>query len=66
MYQAAVAAIRYCPTMKAFSASLKGRGKASKVAFLAVAGKLLVLANALLRAGTPYQARTNSVCPKNA
>lgn len=66
LYQAAVAAIRYCPTMKAFYASLKGRGKATKVALIAVARKLLVLANALLRAGTPYQARTNSVCPKNA
>jgi transposase len=66
LYQAAVAAIRYCATMKAFYASLKARGKASKVALIAVARKLLVLANALLRDGVPYQPRTNSVCPKNA
>jgi transposase len=66
LYQAAVAAIRYGATMKAFYASLKARGKASKVALIAVARKLLVLANALLRDGTRYQARTNSVCPKNA
>jgi transposase len=66
LYQAAVAAVRYCPTMKAFYASLKARGKASKVALVAVARKLLVLANALLRAGTPYQPPTNSVCPQNA
>jgi transposase len=66
LYQAAVAAIRYCPVMKAFYAALKGRGKASKVALIAVARKLLVLANALLRTGTRYQPPTNSVCPKNA
>ncbi len=66
LYQAAVAAIRYCVTMKAFYASLKARGKASKVALIAVARKLLVLANALLRDGTPYKARTNSVCPETA
>jgi transposase len=66
LYQAAVAAIRYCPTMKAFYASLKGRGKATKVALIAVARKLLILANALLRDNKTYQARTNSVCPKNA
>lgn len=66
LYQAAVAAIRYCPRMKAFYGSLKARGKASKVALIAVARKLLVLANALLRTMTPYQPRTNSVCPKNA
>ncbi|MFI4951370.1 MAG: IS110 family transposase [Caulobacterales bacterium] len=57
LYQAAVAAIRYCPTMKAFYAGLKGRGKASKVALIAVARKLLVLANALLRTGTRYRPR---------
>src|SRR5713101_798940 len=66
LYQAAVAAIRYCPTMKSFYASLKARGKATKVALIAVARKLLVLANALLRAGIPYQHPTNSVCLKNA
>ena len=66
LYQAAVAAIRYCATMKAFYASLKGRGKATKVALIAVARKILVLANALLRTGTRYQPRTNSVCPENA
>jgi transposase len=66
LYQAAVAAIRYCTTMKAFYASLKARGKATKVALIAVARKLLVLANALLRTGIPYQQPTNSVCLKNA
>ena len=65
LYQAAVSAIRHCPTMKAFFASLKARGKASKVALVAVARKLLVLANALLRSMTPYQPTANSVCPKN-
>lgn len=66
LYQAAVAAIRYCPTMKAFYASLKSRGKATKVALIAVARKRLVLANALVRTGTCYQPPTNSVCPQNA
>jgi transposase len=61
-----VAAIRYCPVMKAFYASLKARGKASRVAIIAVARKILVLANALLRTGTTYQPRPNSVCPKIA
>ena len=65
LYQAAVSAIRYCAVMKAFYASLKARGKASKVALIAVARKLLVLANALLRTGTRYQPRTNSVCLEN-
>ena len=66
LYQAAVAAIRYCPTLKAFYAALKARGKATKVALIAVARKILVLANALLRTMTPYHNRANSVCPKNA
>jgi transposase len=64
LYHAAVVAIRYCANMKAFYASLKARGKASKVALIAVARKILVLANALLRTMTPYN-RANSVCPKN-
>jgi transposase len=62
LYQAAIAAIRHCPRMKAFYAALKGRGKASRVAIIAVARKLLVLANALVRDRKPYQALANSVC----
>ena len=65
LYQAAVAAIRYCPVMKAFYAALKARGKASKVALIAVARKLLVLANALVRTMKRYELRANSVCPQN-
>jgi transposase len=63
LYQAAIAAIRCCPTMKTFYASLKARGKASKVAIVAVARKILVLANALIRDNRKYQpAPANSVC----
>jgi transposase len=65
LYQAAVAAIRYCATMKAFYASLKARGKPSKVALIAVARKILVLANALVRTMTPHDHRANSVCLQN-
>jgi transposase len=62
LYQAAVSAIRHCPRMRAFYAGLKARGKASKVAIIAVARKILVLANALLRDRRPYHAPANSVC----
>jgi transposase len=62
LYQAAVAAIRHCPQMKAFYAGLKARGKASKVALIAVARKILVLANALVRTMTRYRCPANSVC----
>ena len=62
LYQAAVAAIRHCPHMKEFYASLKARGKASRVALVAVARKLLVLANALIRDMVAYKAPANSVC----
>jgi transposase len=65
LYQAAVTAIRYCPSMKEFYCRLKERGKASKVALIAVARKLLVLAHALVRSMKPYDP-ANSVCLKNA
>jgi transposase len=62
LYQAAIAAIRHCPRMKVFYASLKARGKASRVAIVAIARKILVLANALIRDMAPYRAPANSVC----
>lgn len=62
LYQAAIAAIRHCPSMKAHYAALKARGKASKVAIVAVARKILVLANALIRDNRKYNLATpNSV-----
>lgn len=61
LYQAAIAAIRHCPRMRAFYASLKARGKASRVAIIAIARKILVLANALIRDMKPYKAPANSV-----
>ncbi len=61
LYQAAIAAIRHNPSMKAFYVKLKAHGKASKVAIVAVARKILVLANALIRTMTPYRHPANSV-----
>jgi transposase len=61
LYQAAIAAIRHCARMKAVYAALKARGKASRVAIIAVARKLLVLANAMIRDMRPYKAPANSV-----
>jgi transposase len=56
LHQAAVAAIRHCARIKAFYAGLKARGKPSRVALIAVARKILVLANALIRDMVPYEA----------
>lgn len=62
LYQAAIAAIRHCPLMKAFYAGLKARGKLTKIAVVAVARKILVLANALVRDNRKYEAAAaNSV-----
>jgi transposase len=62
LYQSAIAAIRHCPHMKRYYAALKARGKASRLAIIAVARKILVLANALIRDMVPYKAPANSVC----
>lgn len=62
MYQAAIAAIRHCPRTRAVFAEMKARGKASRVAIIAIARKLLVLANAMIRDMQPYKAPANSVC----
>jgi len=49
LYMAAVSAVRFNDVLKAFYARLKGGGKPSKVALIAVARKLLTIANAMLR-----------------
>lgn len=51
LYMAALSAARYHPVLKAFAERLKGAGKAVKVRLVAVARKLLTIANAVLRDG---------------
>lgn len=49
LYMAALSAKRYNPPLKVFAARLTAKGKAAKVVLVAVARKLLVIANAILR-----------------
>ncbi len=48
LYQAALSAARFNPTLKSFAKTLRMKGKPHKVVLIAVARKLIVLANALL------------------
>lgn len=54
LYQAALSARRYNPALKAFADRLRARGKAAKAVLVAVARKLLVIVNAMLRTMTPW------------
>ena len=55
LYMAALSAKRWNPALREFAALLKEKGKAAKVILVAVARKLLVIANAILRDQTPWQ-----------
>jgi transposase len=54
LYMAALSAVRYHPLLKAFKDRLKRAGKKAKVILTAVARKLVVLANAVLRTNQAY------------
>jgi transposase len=54
LYMAALSARRFNPRLKAFADRLAGKGKPAKVVLVAVARKLLVLANAVLRTRKPW------------
>ena len=56
LYMAALTASRFNPSLKAFADRLKAAGKRPKVVLTAVARKLVVLANAILRSGKPWDA----------
>ena len=49
LYMAALSAMRFEPRLKAFYEGLRARGKAGKVAILAVMRKMLVILNARMR-----------------
>lgn len=55
LYLAALTASRANPDMKAFYQRLLGAGKVAKVALIAVARKLLLLANTLISENRPWQ-----------
>jgi transposase len=54
LYLAALSAVRHNPALKAFRERLSARGKKPKVILTAVARKLLVIANAVIRTGLPW------------
>jgi transposase len=54
LYMAALAAVRHNPVLGAFHDRLRQRGKKTKVILTAVARKLVVVANAVLRSGLPW------------
>src|SRR4051794_18731014 len=56
LFQAALSARRSNPALKAFAGRLAAKGKAAKVVLIAVARKLLVVANAVLRSRKPWAA----------
>ena len=56
LYMATLAGVgKHNPVLKRFYARLRQRGKAGKVALIAAARKLLVILNAIVRAGTPWR-----------
>jgi transposase len=54
LYMAALSAARYNPALRAFASRLRAAGKAARVCLVAVARKLLVIANAVVRDQRPF------------
>ncbi len=65
LYMVALATRRHNPTLKAFAERLTALGKKPKVVLVAVAHKLLVIANAIIRSGKPWD-ETLVPVPKTA
>jgi transposase len=61
LYMAALSAARYNPALRAFKERLARAGKKAKVILTAVARKLVVLANAVLRSGRRFDPAHQSV-----
>lgn len=56
LYMAALVASRYNPILKDFYARLRAAGKPAKVALVACMRKLLIIVNAMVRDGRPWDA----------
>lgn len=57
LYMAALSAKRWNPVLRVFAERLAKKGKAAKVILVAVARKLLVIANAIIRHQQPWENR---------
>jgi transposase len=55
LYIAALSAVRKCPHFKAFYQTLLKAGKAKKLALVAIARKLLIALNAMIRDGSDFK-----------
>lgn len=62
LYMAALSAYRYNPRLRAFYERLVAKGKAKKVALVAVMRKMLVILNAMAHTKTAYQ--TQGACER--
>lgn len=58
LYMAALSARRFNPVLKAFGERLREQGKAPKVILIAIARKLVVMANAMIRKNQHWTAQT--------
>lgn len=54
LYMAALSAMQHEPIIKAFAQKLKAQGKAAKVVIVACMHKLLIIMNAVVRSGQPF------------
>jgi transposase len=54
LYMAGLVAARHNPTLRTFYQRLVAKGKAKKVALIAVCRKLLTILNAIARSGQPW------------
>jgi transposase len=63
---AALAAVRWNPVLRAFYERLVATGKPKKVALVACMHKLLLILNAILRTGRPWNPRASHLDMKDS
>ena len=56
LYMAATAARQHCPTLKRYFDRLRAKGKAYKVALIALMRKMLTILNAMVKTNTKFKA----------
>ena len=60
LFQAALAAACHNPGLKPVAQRLKTRGKPHKLVIVAIARRLIIIANAILKTGVPWQPQLGS------